>query len=373
MSELISKQDHRNFRWHLLTTVSALSLMVSISANASEADKPTVWIELGGQLERIGGREDAFLPPFTTQSPAPNAFMPISPTEAQKAPIYSYGFEGQISLRPHGSEWSFTADIRYGRSSNNKHVHQQSYASVTFPSPFKPGQTGSFKEALFGDFKTINEGSHSIVDFEVGRDVGVGMISSTANLGVRVASLVSHSNTGSIARPDAGFYIRKQGRFYLYRPAHTDYMASAYNERSFRGVGPTVSWNGDVAVLGNEDSAVTVDWGVNAAVLFGRQKAKGSHSTIARYYKGLLTGTPPPGVSLVYDHPNLPHNRSRSVVVPNVGFLGGISLRFPNAKVSLGYRADMFFGAMDMGIDQVDTKDRVFHGPFATIGIGLGG
>src|SRR6185437_4554638 len=128
-----------------------------------------------------------------------------------------------------------------------------------------------------------------------------------------------------------------------------------------------------VAVLGNGESALTVDWGINGALLFGRQKAKGSHSTIARYYKGLLTGTPPPGVSLVYDHSNVPHNRSRSVVMPNVGFLGGISLRFPNAKVSFGYRADMFFGAMDMGLDQRDTKDRVFHGLFATISIGLGG
>jgi hypothetical protein len=65
--------------------------------------------------------------------------------------------------------------------------------------------------------------------------------------------------------------------------------------------------------------------------------------------------------------------RSRSVVVPNVGGFVGMSLRFPNAKVSLGYRIDAFFGAMDGGIDTRKTYDRDFYGPFATISIGLGG
>jgi len=61
------------------------------------------------------------------------------------------------------------------------------------------------------------------------------------------------------------------------------------------------------------------------------------------------------------------------VIVPNIGGFAGLSLRFPNAKVSFGYRADAFFGAMDGGIDARKTYDRDFYGPFATISIGLGG
>jgi hypothetical protein len=61
------------------------------------------------------------------------------------------------------------------------------------------------------------------------------------------------------------------------------------------------------------------------------------------------------------------------VIVPNIGGFAGLSVRFPNAKVSLGYRADAFFGAMDGGIDVRKTYDRDFYGPFATISIGLGG
>jgi hypothetical protein len=48
-------------------------------------------------------------------------------------------------------------------------------------------------------------------------------------------------------------------------------------------------------------------------------------------------------------------------------------MRYPNAKVSFGYRADVFFGAVDGGGDMRKTFDRSFHGPFATISIGLGG
>jgi hypothetical protein len=61
------------------------------------------------------------------------------------------------------------------------------------------------------------------------------------------------------------------------------------------------------------------------------------------------------------------------VIVPNIGGFAGLSVRFPNAKVSLGYRADAFFGAMDGSIDVRKTYDRDFYGPFATISIGLGG
>jgi len=46
-------------------------------------------------------------------------------------------------------------------------------------------------------------------------------------------------------------------------------------------------------------------------------------------------------------------------------------VKFPDAKVSLGYRADFFFGAMDGGIDTRKSYDRNFFGPYARIGIGL--
>jgi len=41
--------------------------------------------------------------------------------------------------------------------------------------------------------------------------------------------------------------------------------------------------------------------------------------------------------------------------------------------VSFGYRADIFFGAMDSGWDTRSTKNLSFYGPFASVAIGLGG
>jgi hypothetical protein len=65
------------------------------------------------------------------------------------------------------------------------------------------------------------------------------------------------------------------------------------------------------------------------------------------------------------------HTRTRSVAVPNIGGFAGLSFKYPNAKVSLGYRADFFFGAVDGGIDARKTYDRSFYGPYMTVSIGL--
>jgi hypothetical protein len=126
---------------------------------------------------------------------------------------------------------------------------------------------------------------------------------------------------------------------------------------------------GSQEIAGNvEDVGLAFDWGVNVAVLFGRQKVRGSHKSSSQYFKsfgyGPYSSSNPPAKAIA---------RTRSVIVPNVGGFAGASLRFLNAKLSLGYRADFFFGAMDGGIDSRKTYDRNFFGPFATVSIGLGG
>jgi hypothetical protein len=65
--------------------------------------------------------------------------------------------------------------------------------------------------------------------------------------------------------------------------------------------------------------------------------------------------------------------RSRTVTVPNLGGFAALSYRFTRAKLSMGYRADFFFGAMDRGIDARRSVTTGYHGPYATISIGLGG
>ena len=67
------------------------------------------------------------------------------------------------------------------------------------------------------------------------------------------------------------------------------------------------------------------------------------------------------------------HISDRSVTVPNVGGTFGVSYRYSNAKISFGYRADLFVGAIDGGIDTRKSETLGFYGPFATISFGLGG
>jgi hypothetical protein len=50
----------------------------------------------------------------------------------------------------------------------------------------------------------------------------------------------------------------------------------------------------------------------------------------------------------------------------------GVSFHCSDAKISLGYRGDFFFDAIDGGIDTRKTEAQDFHGSFASVSIGLG-
>ena len=69
MSELINSKS-QNIRWHLLVSASAAALLAATyAAGTAEAadndvDRPTVWIELGGQLQELAGSPEILSPPF---------------------------------------------------------------------------------------------------------------------------------------------------------------------------------------------------------------------------------------------------------------------------------------------------------------------
>ena len=389
MSELIKgRNNRRGARWQLLTTVSAIALIATNGASASEDGRPTVWIELGGQLEKIGSEQDTFAPPFILADPRPPAET-VSPLNFERGPNYSKGAEGSISISPSDSDWKFSASVRYGRSNNQKRVHQQSN-----PGPFIKYALNVVTyfplAAKFSDVAAKNSEQHLVLDFQVGKDVGLGMfekhdISSTVNLGVRFAQFNSSSDITLRSDPDWHFgtkYINlpplfKGTALYYGQPYHS-FAGFLTAHRSFHGIGPSLSWNGSMPMLGSpESSEVSLDWGVNAAALFGRQKAQTHHQTTARYHHPRAAGAPlqtKPGLTIVYASPATPdHTRSRSVIVPNVGGFAGLSVRYSNAKISFGYRADFFLNAMDGGIDTRKSENIGFHGPFASISLGLGG
>lgn len=377
MNELI-QMPKRDGRFRLLATVSALAFasgtFVQALAETKDDDRPTVWIELGGQLQRDDGGQAPFAPKFATTGPRPD-FETFSPTASQYLPRYSFGGEGKIALRPEGSDWTFSASILYGRANRDKSYHaQKTYAITGTLVPIFP--TFSKQGYLLSDLRAQHSESHAILDFKAGRDVGLGVFGrhgeSTFDLGVRFAQFNSKSNISlrSVPQALAPKYITFVQKS-LPLTYQRSYFATQSASRSFRGIGPTVSWDASSVVAGDGDAAaLTFDWGVNAALLFGRQKAKVHHHTTETLHSAAMTQNP---IETLYTRRPPDSIRSRSVIVPNAGGFAGFSMRFPNARVSMGYRADFFFGAMDGGVDTRKTYDRNFFGPFAKISIGLGG
>jgi hypothetical protein len=374
MSELTDIQRNGTGRLGLLATASALALLSAAHANAQEPTRPTVWIELGAQAERIDGAEQRFMPAFTANL---DAFT--SPADFQKPPRYSLGGEAKIIFQPAGSDWQFAVSGRYGRSNAARKVHQQQDPQTD---QFVVGTivlNGNATRANFSDVVSEHGESHSVLDFRVGRDVGLGLSSganSVISFGVRFAQFSSRSKVDLHAQPDYDFN-------YLKTKYYHSYAANSEMARSFRGIGPSLSWEGSVPFGGNiEDGELLLDFGANAALLFGKQKVEGHQQTVNTYHCRLTVfGHCDPDVFPTLDHgEQSPVHRtqqaaspvvSKSVTVPNIGASLGVTYRVENFKLALGYRGDFFFGAMDGGLTHREDANRFMHGPFATVGIGL--
>jgi hypothetical protein len=371
MSELIQKNDNRaTIRWKLLTGASALTLAAYFSsasmAIAEDAGRPLVWIDLSGQLQQSNRTSDLFAPLFTQGIPASGFDDPVS---FERFPRYSVGGEGMLTFRPEDSKWLFTASISYGRTNGTRHVHQQN----AIPPTTNPLFGGMLIPTIskFVDTHAHYKASHSVIEFQVGRDVGLGLAhdnySSKMFFGVREVNFTSGSNVEISGHPDFRF-VRTPPKYFPHVAGYT-YTARMTERQSFQGIGPSISWEASAAIAHPQtDAVLSLDWGLNAAVLFGRQKSRGQHQTTAEYYEQ------PPiqyGYSSIYNTAGS-HNRSRAVTVAAVGGFAALSFRYSDAKVTFGYRADRYFGAMDGGTDSRKTYDQNFYGPYASISIGLG-
>ena len=415
---------HAGIRWQLLTSVSAAALLASVygageaQAADGDADRPTLWIELGGQLDRLGDAQQEYSPPFMASITKPSL---LSALNVQSPPTFGLDMEGKISFQPVDSDWLFSASIRYGRSGASRHHHQQTanakvpvhittkylHRTLNLPPDYYPTL-----HEKFADGRSSLSERNLVLDFQAGKDVGLGMFgrggSSVLSAGVRIAQFTSKANVNLHAQPDvqypdpspivgtlpAELPVLKSFKYDQSIHFH-DYGGIENIERSFRGVGPSVTWNASVPFAGDTNSGeLSLEWGANAALLFGRQSVKGSHKTSTQsYYENewkLISyrgrGHFANAANLNYHGANsyftggaTAHrtnsgnvNRMRSVTVPNLGGSVGFSYRIQDFKMSFGYKADMFFSAIDGGIDTRKSVNRSFFGPYASISVGLG-
>ena len=81
MSELSIGQRSRNaIRRNLLSSVSLVALSVHVisfvPAEAADTERPSVWIELGGQFEQADTTQEVYSPAFFTPQPSFTGFTP---------------------------------------------------------------------------------------------------------------------------------------------------------------------------------------------------------------------------------------------------------------------------------------------------------
>jgi hypothetical protein len=347
MSELITIfENQKRIRYGLLATVSVLALCgAACSAQAAGDSHPPVWIELGGQFAQEQTEQEPYAPAFLAASP-----FATSTSDLGKSSRASWDGTAKLSLGI-GDGWVFAAAISYGKTSRNKTVsHQTAHASHSY----NGGYVGAYD--AYQLFNSKASGSHTIVDFQAGRDVGLGNLgSSVLSAGVRFVQFNARTDVGIQSQPTN---VNEYRYYHLFR-------AKFDATRHFNGIGPSISWSASANLFGNSSSGnIALDWGANGAILFGRQRVAEEHQTTDNYghYHNF---------SIVTAHGGAP--RSRNATIPNLGGLAGVSWQAPNAKVTLGYRADFFFGALDGGIDTAKKKNVGFYGPFASVSVGLGG
>jgi hypothetical protein len=312
------------FRYTVLATVSAVALMVTVERGPLAADIAPVaqdrwWFSVEGQYLLYDGDSANYA--FDEDDPS----LKLKPDDG-------WGVGAEIGFQPADSLWSFLGRVRYGQS--NKENKNDSYYST-----FDGGFGSAFREADHRE-------EHIIADLEIGRDVGLGALGEGSNIrlfgGVRFAHF---KGKGSLS---TSFYSNFGGNPY-------DGAADVDIKRKFTGIGPRIGFDAMMPL----SEQFSLDVGAAGAVLFGKQKYEASGT----YYSSFGGG-------------DIHEKRSKNVVVPNLEASAAFSwLITENAKFSLGYRVDSYWNVYDNGpiFGDDDNGDRIIHGPFIKLTIGVGG
>lgn len=199
MSELTKLSDKAaDLRATLLASVCGAALFAALCASRpataadGDADRPVVWIELGGAFTQLNNSQDAYVPPFALLTPRP-PFITQSPLDTEKNAAVSWDGSTKISFEPSGTDWVFSAAIRYGRNTSNKSLDQRTAER----SPTLHYERGY---DAYQYVTAKNTESHMILDFSAGKDVGLGRFgsggSSVVALGVRYVQFNLRGDVG---------------------------------------------------------------------------------------------------------------------------------------------------------------------------------
>ena len=405
MSEAMNRRSKAS-RFYLLTTVSSIALIspvFGIGPALAAGQESGVWVEMGASSDRVNDSNSDFAFPIGGLIPPDGLTGPLTGALNLSR---SASENGKLTFRPGESDWVFSAAVTYGRSQGKSRLNQQqplpSTTFVTFHTtiptyPFPYHKTHIKHVHASGNSLTAtssNTESHFVIDFSAGKDVGLGLFgrdsTSVFSAGVRYANFTTKLNMPQIRGvTDVHFtevnhtiptfaFFRSIGVTEIVPWYHTsrsqiwhDVNGSGKSSHNFSGLGPSISWEASVPLIGNKDHGgeFLLDWGVNAAVLFGKQKNKVEHRSSSSYNcYGKICGA----AYKLYAPQSGAARTSKNVTVPNLGGFAGVSYSVSNFKASFGYKADYFFRAIDTGVAGQHAVTRSFQGPFASITVGIG-
>ena len=306
------------FRRRLLATASTVVLATTLAGAAARADDGDnslnrFTFEMGGGLQFYNGGNVTWI---------------NDPNPVDIGPKNGWDITGKATFEPAQSPWIFTLAVQYGRSGRKNESISSRFS----------GESGSGYYLAKADHRE----DHIAVDFEVGQDVGLGMLgmngSSVISGGLRYAHFEANTNVA------LAYYSVDGG-----------VSTGAIREhRTFSGVGPMISWDASTPFF-NSDGPLSFDWGIDGAVLFGTHSAS---------------------VDVSYSGVGYSAKRSKTVVVPAADAYAAISYHCDTcgAKASLGYRFDSYFNVLDGGgLGGPHGVDRIFHGPYLSVAFETGG
>ena len=204
--------------------------------------------------------------------------------------------------------------------------------------------------ANFADTKSERREKHEVLDFSAGKDVGLGLFgsqsSSVLGIGVRFAQFDPSAQFDIRARPDFAAELLSIPILpcHDHRFALPQLPCNGQGPRSFRGMGPSLSWTGSrrLPAMRRMERSRSIGESMPACSS-GRQKARVQHQESAQYREPLDRFLGHQTYTTIYQHSPTGHETSRSVTVPNVGGSIGLSWRLQDFELNLGYRYDVFF------------------------------
>jgi len=328
-------------------------------------------VEIGGQVQRQDAPYQAIKPSFTDV-----LSDGLQAGSAQNRDLdWGDGRQVRLIYQPTNSAWTVSAGARFGKTNSTDQTLAFELGALGcfgLPGPTcEPGAIGYIRADNYSDVTVTNREEHTIADFDVGREVGLGLgMKSHLGAGLRYAQFGSTTQLDMFSVPDWFVPAVRAGKYLSH---NTHYQSHISASREFEGMGPTVTWDAAKRLWGDDDGHADLEWALSGGVMFGKQKTTFAGEETSAYFSGKYFNRDVVQTGPTVDVTDLPAARSKSVTVPLADLSLGLAYETGRIKVGAGYRWERYFNVLDAGYREHEDADRTLDGPYFKIAVGFGG